>query len=164
MDETGLMIKRNRAKERRICYNRNIQSEELEMTSLNDPVHQREIEEKKRGSGKRTVQIFKKKKKGMNMDQNTLLGVLIPFVGTTAGAACVFFLKNELKPIIQKTLLGFASGGDGGGVGLVTFNSVDEYVRSDGASGISAGIHWFYGGYSDAAFAGSCDPASASGK
>ena len=54
------------------------------MTSLNDPVHQREIEEKKRGSGKRTVQIFKKKKKGMNMDQNTLLGVLIPFVGTTA--------------------------------------------------------------------------------
>ena len=44
------------------------------------------------------------------MDQNTLLGVLIPFVGTTAGAACVFFLKNELKPIIQKTLLGFASG------------------------------------------------------
>jgi ZIP family zinc transporter len=80
------------------------------MTSLNDPVHQREIEEKKRGSGKRTVQIFKKKKKGMNMDQNTLFGVLIPFVGTTAGAACVFFLKNELKPIIQKTLLGFASG------------------------------------------------------
>ena len=80
------------------------------MTSLNDPVHQREIEEKKRGSGKRTVQMFKKKKKGMNMDQNTLLGVLIPFVGTTAGAACVFFLKNELKPIIQKTLLGFASG------------------------------------------------------
>ena len=44
------------------------------------------------------------------MDHNTLLGVLIPFVGTTAGAACVFFLKNELKPIIQKTLLGFASG------------------------------------------------------
>ena len=63
MDETGLMIKRNRAKERRICYNRNIQSEELEMTSLNDPVHQREIEEKKRGSGKRTVQIFKRKRK-----------------------------------------------------------------------------------------------------
>ena len=46
----------------------------------------------------------------MNMDHNTLLGVLSPFVGTTAGAACVFFLKNELKPIIQKTLLGFASG------------------------------------------------------
>ena len=132
------------------------------MTSLIKPVPQREIEEKKQGSGERTAQILKKKAKGMNMDHNTLLGVLIPFVGTTAGAACVFFLKNELKPIIQKTLLGF--GGDGGGVGLVAFNSIDEYVRSDGASGISAGIHWVYGGYSDAAFAGSPDSASASGK
>ena len=65
------------------------------MTSLIKPVPQREIEEKKQGSGERTAQILKKKEKGMNMDQNTLLGVLIPFVGTTAGAACVFFLKNE---------------------------------------------------------------------
>ena len=80
------------------------------MTSLIKPVPQREIEGKKQGSGERTAQILKKKEKGMNMDHNTLLGVLIPFVGTTAGAACVFFLKNELKPIIQKTLLGFASG------------------------------------------------------
>ena len=59
---------------------------------------------------------------------------------------------------------GVRIGGDGGGVGLVAFNSIDEYVRSDGASGISAGIHWVYGGYSDAAFAGSPDSASASGK
>ena len=85
------MIKRNRAKERCICYNRNIQSEELEMTSLIKSVPQREIEGKKQGSGERTAQILKKKEKGMNMDHNTLLGVLIPFVGTTAGAACVFF-------------------------------------------------------------------------
>ena len=39
-----------------------------------------------------------------------LLGLLIPFIGTTAGAACVFFIKNELKPAIQKALLGFAAG------------------------------------------------------
>ncbi len=38
------------------------------------------------------------------------LGILIPFLGTTLGAACVFFLKNELKPLVQKSLLGFASG------------------------------------------------------
>ncbi len=38
------------------------------------------------------------------------LGILIPFLGTTLGAACVFFLKDELKPSIQKGLLGFASG------------------------------------------------------
>lgn len=37
-------------------------------------------------------------------------GLMIPFIGTTAGAACVFFLKNELKPLVQKALLGFASG------------------------------------------------------
>ena len=35
---------------------------------------------------------------------------MIPFIGTAAGAACVFFLKKALKPGIQKALLGFASG------------------------------------------------------
>lgn len=38
------------------------------------------------------------------------LGIMIPFIGTIAGAACVFFLKNQLKPLVQKALLGFASG------------------------------------------------------
>lgn len=38
------------------------------------------------------------------------LGLMIPFAGTAAGAACVFFLKNQLKPLVQKALLGFASG------------------------------------------------------
>lgn len=37
-------------------------------------------------------------------------GILIPFAGTTLGAACVFFLKDEIKPKVQKMLLGFASG------------------------------------------------------
>ena len=40
----------------------------------------------------------------------SLWGLLIPLAGTTAGAACVFLLKNEIKPLIQKSLLGFASG------------------------------------------------------
>ena len=39
-----------------------------------------------------------------------LWGLLIPFIGTSAGAACVFLLKDELKPGVQKLLLGFASG------------------------------------------------------
>ena len=39
-----------------------------------------------------------------------LWGLLIPFAGTALGAGCVFFLKNELKPLVQKSLLGFASG------------------------------------------------------
>ncbi len=38
------------------------------------------------------------------------LGLLIPFLGTTIGAAFVFFMRRELKPRIQKALLGFAAG------------------------------------------------------
>ena len=37
-------------------------------------------------------------------------GLLLPFIGTSAGAACVFFLRGELNQKVQKTLLGFASG------------------------------------------------------
>lgn len=39
-----------------------------------------------------------------------IIGLLVPFLGTTLGAACVFFLKNELHRLVQKGLLGFASG------------------------------------------------------
>ena len=39
-----------------------------------------------------------------------LLGLLLPLFGTALGAGCVFFLKNQIHPLIQKTLLGFASG------------------------------------------------------
>lgn len=41
---------------------------------------------------------------------NIFLGLMIPFIGTTLGSACVFFMKKELKPLIQKGFLGFASG------------------------------------------------------
>lgn len=39
-----------------------------------------------------------------------ILGLLLPFAGTMLGAACVFFLKREIRPLVQKALLGFASG------------------------------------------------------
>lgn len=39
-----------------------------------------------------------------------ITGLLIPFIGTAAGAGCVFFLRNELKAGIQKALTGFAAG------------------------------------------------------
>lgn len=41
---------------------------------------------------------------------NILIGILIPFVGTSVGAACVLFMKGQIKPVVQKALLGFASG------------------------------------------------------
>ena len=37
-------------------------------------------------------------------------GLLIPFIGTAAGAACVFFLKKDLKTGVQRALTGFAAG------------------------------------------------------
>lgn len=39
-----------------------------------------------------------------------LTGLLIPFIGTAAGSACVFFLKNELKVSVTRALSGFAAG------------------------------------------------------
>ncbi len=44
------------------------------------------------------------------MDLKIILGTIIPFIGTALGSACVFFIKGELKPRLQKLLLGFASG------------------------------------------------------
>ena len=39
-----------------------------------------------------------------------LSGLLIPFIGTAAGAACVFILKKDLKISVQRALSGFAAG------------------------------------------------------
>jgi zinc transporter, ZIP family len=41
---------------------------------------------------------------------NTFYGLLIPFLGTVLGAACVFFMKKGLGLAVRKLLLGFASG------------------------------------------------------
>ena len=38
------------------------------------------------------------------------LGILIPFLGTTLGAACVFFMKKSLGDLVQRSLAGFAAG------------------------------------------------------
>lgn len=39
-----------------------------------------------------------------------IVGLLIPLLGTMIGSAFVFFMKEDLSPRVQKTLLGFASG------------------------------------------------------
>ena len=40
----------------------------------------------------------------------TFLGIIIPFLGTTLGAACVFFMKKSLGDLVQRSLAGFAAG------------------------------------------------------
>ena len=42
--------------------------------------------------------------------QDAFWGILIPFLGTSLGAGCVFFLKNSLRDGIQHALTGFAAG------------------------------------------------------
>ena len=42
--------------------------------------------------------------------KTVVLGLLIPFIGTAAGAACVFFLRKDLKLSVQRALTGFAAG------------------------------------------------------
>lgn len=39
-----------------------------------------------------------------------IIGILIPFVGTSLGSACVFFMKKNMSNVIQRILTGFAAG------------------------------------------------------
>ena len=40
----------------------------------------------------------------------TAIGLIIPFAGTSLGAAMVFLMRNKMNPHVEKLLLGFASG------------------------------------------------------
>ena len=42
--------------------------------------------------------------------KTVIWGLIIPFIGTAGGAACVFFLKNDLKVGVQRALTGFVAG------------------------------------------------------
>ena len=44
------------------------------------------------------------------MNMEVLRGILIPFLGTSLGAACVFFMRGKLNPKVQRALTGFAAG------------------------------------------------------
>ena len=45
-----------------------------------------------------------------NMYTEVFKGVLIPFLGTALGSACVLFMKKKLNPMVQRALTGFAAG------------------------------------------------------
>lgn len=44
------------------------------------------------------------------MELTILQGIMLPFVGTSAGAACVFFMKKEMTLSLRRALTGFAAG------------------------------------------------------
>lgn len=39
-----------------------------------------------------------------------LIGILLPFLGTALGSACVFMMRRNMAPLLQKALTGFAAG------------------------------------------------------
>ena len=43
----------------------------------------------------------------------TIIALIIPFLGTALGSAFVFFMKKDMPDLLQKILLGFASGPEG---------------------------------------------------
>jgi len=44
------------------------------------------------------------------MTNEMLIGILVPFLGTTLGAGCVFFVKKALPRGVERALTGFAGG------------------------------------------------------
>ena len=44
------------------------------------------------------------------MDLSVFYGITIPFLGTSAGAACVFFMKKNMSEQLSRILTGFAAG------------------------------------------------------
>ncbi len=44
------------------------------------------------------------------VEKEIFQGLMIPFLGTSLGAACVFFMKRSLGDLLQRSLIGFAAG------------------------------------------------------
>ncbi len=44
------------------------------------------------------------------MTVEAFYGIMIPFLGTSLGAACVLFMKKRLNTMLQRALTGFAAG------------------------------------------------------
>ncbi len=56
------------------------------------------------------IVVFLILKKGKCKANEYFFGILIPFIGTTLGAACVFFMRKNASKSVQRALTGFAAG------------------------------------------------------
>lgn len=79
-------------------------------------------------------------------------GLMIPFLGTFAGAACVLFMRNSLNKLVEKALLGFASGVMvAASVWSLLLPAIDmsggygKWAFVPAAVGFAAGIAFLYG-------------------
>ena len=56
------------------------------------------------------LNLYKSNIGGVFMLYEAIQGILIPFIGTSLGAAGVLFMKNGLSRSVQRALTGFAAG------------------------------------------------------
>ena len=63
---------------------------------------------------------------------NILIALGIPFIGTTLGAAMVFFMKEKIAPKLEKAVARLCVRRDDCCIGLVASDSFDRY---DGGTG-----------------------------
>ena len=88
------------------------------------------------------------------MNINVFYGILIPFLGTSVGAACVIFMKKNLNAHVQRALTGFASGVMvAASVWSLLLPSIEQY----GKIFFCTGSGRLLGRSVVFAFAGSCD-------
>ena len=73
------------------------------------------------------------------MEKEIVQGLLIPFLGTALGAACVFFVRGELNWRIHRAFTGFAAGV------MVAASIWSLLIPAMEESGFFAGCHWFLG-------------------
>ena len=76
-------------------------------------------------------------------------GLLLPFVGTTLGAAMVFLLREQMSAWVQKLLLGFASGVMiAASVWSLLIPSIDMTAESGGVAWVPAVVGFLAGMFS----------------
>ena len=76
----------------------------------------------------------------------TAVGLLIPLLGTMLGAAFVFFMKKDMSPRLQKSLLGFASGVmTAASVWSLLIPAIEMRAESDGWAVFPAAIGFLAG-------------------
>lgn len=88
----------------------------------------------------------------MVIGMDVFFGLMIPFAGTIAGAACVLFMRNKLNKRVEKVLLGFASGVMvAASVWSLLLPAIDmsagygKFAFVPAAAGFAAGILFLYG-------------------
>lgn len=80
------------------------------------------------------------------MNQDMIIGILIPFTGTALGSAMVFFMHEKMHEKLQKVLLGFTSGVMiAASVWSLLIPAIEMAEKSGGSAWLPAGVGFLLG-------------------